>query len=782
MDLDDFEVTDYSSDINEYDLLMDEEEVGVAILSESPQQKGALWFELPTAYAAVLLGVVATGCVVLLCVSWLLRPRKLTKPSKEKRGVDSEIASRIRSVPIEEVEKVLYAGCLYIQDGCGSEVELLYAAQSRLMKELSAYEGTRDDEIEDDECRDGVVKIRKQRMQNLHSLLESIEGYVGAILNMLPQEKSVFNLQHKEEQIFLMNSISRLNSLLQPVKHRIETHLFSTLPSPHYRVTEYAFDLRRSVKKARDAEGLLKERIEGKQVLRADSDIEIIRFSEEEISATKIELELALRTLVEDSAYLSTYDKTGKYETLLGEARNLSTSMYALQDDLEKQALEVRLEREKRSVQETMITGAEQTFLALNGSSQSSGSILDGPSSAEEAGSMKASNSATVQGGVDSQSMSLIYSNYMLASQGRRKDLEEGAIKRQEDRGQRRLDVTVTASQAAKAQYHTDSEAEVNKKIKLAGLSLQRSNSKEVADKAWAETCKKELELAYGESLSLRRRQDLWLFSGVLLIMTVSFCITAFKCDVAGGLRQALEQATWQFCSLLSQQQSCDAREESMGKASSSDPGLGVSASSLLHQVSSRFYGTLSSALRVGGSRVLLLSGLDVGSWALPETVTCFTQATLRMVTPYLIFKFAQTAGVRGTHAMAILFTGAYLSFAEVVHSLVASALSGPYAVLLIVHFSFVGTAYHLDLSLHWSALGASLWQLKRPSADPTNYRTLALCTLYPAVMVTLAMLLGCFSSSRSYSRGVQLGRRVGLSELLTCIPGSLQQCIEKNL
>jgi hypothetical protein len=633
MELDDFEVTDYESDLHD-DFVMDELEVGNVVSRTSQLEGAGHWFELPNSSLLVLL-VIFMGCLVvagyILC---LLLPKPLTKPSKEKRDVESEMAIRIRSVPIEEVEKVLYAGCLYIQDGCGSEIELLYAAQSRLEKEVNAYEHTTadteadsgDDEKEDKEYTKGTMSIRKKKMESMHSLIKNIESNMTAVLNMLPQKNSVFNLQHKKEQISLMNSISRLNLVLEPVREKVETYLFSTLP---YRATEYASELRRSVRKARETMSRLKEMIEGKQVLRPDSDIEVIEFSEQEISIAKIDFELALQTLVEGTVYLSTYDRAGKYEVLLREANSLSSSMYALQDHLEKLVLSARLERETNYMQDSLITDTEKTFLALKGPSQSSESILNSSSGGVEGGEeMQVTTSTTVEGGIDPNSMSLIFSNYMLASQGRRKDLEDGAIKRQEERAQRRLDVTVSARHAAEARYNTDIEAEVDKKIKLAGLSLQRSTLK-VADKGWAEARKRELEEAYEESLYSRRRQDLWLFSGALLLMTAGFCITAFKCDVARGLRRILEQAMWQFCNLLSRQ-SCEV-EGGGAVETTANPGFENSASSLIHQVSSQFYGTLSMALREGGSRVLLLSGLDVGSWALPDTVLCITQGD----TPY---------------------------------------------------------------------------------------------------------------------------------------------------
>ena len=738
-----------------------------------PSRSGLWGFLTGNVSSSVSLGASATILFFIVSIFWALRPRKSYKNLEERHLVESVIASRIRSVPIEELEKVLYAGCLEIQHGCGAEIDLLFVAQSRLTKEIELYEDTAMDagadsnEEKDDEYKNDFAPSRRRKatMKAIHLLLKNIEGYMNTVLNMLPQENTAFNLQHRDEQIYLMKSITQLNILLEPIRDKIEINLFSTLP---HKVTEYAAELRRSVRKAREAETNLREKIEGKQVLGADSEIEITQFSEQDISSAKVEFEIALRSLVEGSAYLSTYDKATQYEALLREARTLSSTLYAFQDQIERENLEVRLERERSTLKENMITDAEDTFLALKEPSV--------PSTIEYSNAetlRMTSDNFPHKGAMDAQSLSLIYSNYILANQGRRKDLEDGAIKRQEEREQRRLDFTVSARQAAESQYNGDTEAEVDKKIKLAGLSLQRSSLK-VADKGWAEARKRDLEQAYTEFFNKRRRQDLWFMCGALLLMTIGFCITAFKCDVVGGLRQALEQATWQFCSLLSQQ-ACEAEGERMEKA---EAQLGFSSS--LGRITSLFYGTLSTVLKEGFTKAILLSGLDFGSWALPEGMACLIQALLRMTTPYLAFKSAQLVGFKGTYSLSILITGAYLSFAEAAHSLIAMALSGPCAVLAGFHVIGGATAYFVDSSLHWSGpSGRSSWRLVSSGHGPMNYRSITLFILYPAVMMAVALFLGCLYSSRSFSRGVQLGKRIDLSELFMCIPYSLRRCVE---
>ena len=133
--MEDFEVNDLENHL--YDDIFEVDEFEVVEISQNSvlQATGSPWtlflynHSLYVTLGAFLLIIFIVGYVIM-------NPSRIISEKKqdERFPRESEVASRIQSVPIEEVEKVLFAGCMKIQQGRGSEIALLYMSQSRLSK------------------------------------------------------------------------------------------------------------------------------------------------------------------------------------------------------------------------------------------------------------------------------------------------------------------------------------------------------------------------------------------------------------------------------------------------------------------------------------------------------------------------------------------------------------------------------------------------------------------------------------------------------------------------
>jgi hypothetical protein len=850
MDEEEFHISDYDSDLLDDELFMDDLDVGS--IPEGPRSTSEQASGLSLLDVESLTPWLIAGAVVLITIiiskarCWDIENGKgaCSSEDEEVRKLKASHAfQRLSTSSLNEVERYVHDTCKHIENGGGVEIHILFAAHARLKHELEALDKAEDvhphreeERIEGlgGEGRDSQGQAQGNRngtetdeneasrrykkvTSDAHSLLKAIEAVMAVMLGVLPQAPTPFNLHHRGRQVRLMDALSRLNALMEPLRQKVDKALVSTLS---HKVADYASTLHRHLKRARAAETALCASM-GQHEVHSDADVVVEldmchRGDDTDNDHTqartqaeaKVQFELAARKLTEGVAFLSVYDnRSGKYAALLHESITQTERMHSTQGRLEGRALQQRLLKEDTAMQKSM-HHTQQALLALSpatspergdkyNTSGIGGVLTTHPTPPRDTQQMITAGEAGVvinpnpnpNPNPDSGNLSLIYSNYLLASQSRRSSIEEDSQRRADKREQRRVDVEVAARQAAELQFHNDTEAEIDKKLKLAGLNLQRSALK-VADEGWADTKKMQLEQAYTARMRSRRNGDVAMAAIGLLVITMAFCATAFKCDVVGGMRAATRSKLSQLCFLLSRE-GCAAAAASTTNSAAAAAGAAAAAAAsgamdsyysgdvggggAVHRVSSQFYGALFTGLRGVSTNLLALTGLDLslGAWVLSEALACGVQLALRMVTPLLVSKIARTLlGLSGVHATFLLLCLAYLSLSGPVQALLAPPK--PYLALAAGHTVVCTVSYALDGSLHW---GGGRWRLGG-GRDPSNYRALCLYVLYPLLAMAAALLLGCALSSSSYSRGVLLGRRVGFSELLECVPSSLAVCV----
>ena len=204
----------------------------------------------------------------------------------------------------------------------------------------------------------------------------------------------------------------------------------------------------------------------------------------------------------------------------------------------------------------------------------------------------------------------------------------------------------------------------------------------------------------------------------------------------------------------------------------------------LLHRSSTAFYDSLLAPLSWAASQLLTSLGLaDIKellfSFIPIETFVCGVRLCLRLAVPFGCHRAVAIAGVGGSgRALLVFLVGAYLSLADPIHALLS--FMDRFVAFLAAHTALLLSLYLFDPSLLWSnvswAQGCHL-EDKRGSYT-IDYRAWLLYLLYPLAAVAFSLLLGCVSSSITFSRGVRVGRRLDLFDILTeCVPAALRSC-----
>ena len=242
----------------------------------------------------------------------------------------------------------------------------------------------------------------------------------------------------------------------------------------------------------------------------------------------------------------------------------------------------------------------------------------------------------------------MIYSKYLLEIQSRITGLREESRKHQERRDQRRIDYTLESAQQAEKQYRSDTESEVDKKMKLASLNLQRSTLK-IADRDWASKRTHSITSAYEAAIKSRLRNDFIVWGMLLVLTSLTFTIAASGCTIRKNAVNALSE----LCYLLSQE-SCagnlgdNASQESQLQSQSTVYTKG--GLSVLHRSSVAFYDTLVVPMSWAASQLLASLGVDLKNLVLSyfpsDTFACSVRLCMRLVVPYLGHRVINLAGV----------------------------------------------------------------------------------------------------------------------------------------
>ena len=147
----------------------------------------------------------------------------------------------------------------------------------------------------------------------------------------------------------------------------------------------------------------------------------------------------------------------------------------------------------------------------------------------------------------------------------------------------------------------------------------------------------------------------------------------------------------------------------------------------------------------------------------------------LRLVVPYLGYRVASLTGAGGQGRAPLVFlVGAYLSLLDPIHAILS--FMDRFVAFLAAHTLIFICLAIFDPSLQWSCV---CWAEGRKAPSKViDYRMWLLYLIYPLAAVVLSLVLGCVSSSLSFSRGVRVGRRLDLWGVLTeCVPASLTSC-----
>ena len=267
---------------------------------------------------------------------------------------------------------------------------------------------------------------------------------------------------------------------------------------------------------------------------------EVSTVRDRDMSVSRMELELASRKLADSMAYVRIYDKLHKYTDLLATATAALKELEHVEHECEEEMLSRRVAEEQHTGQATLMQ-TQQTLISAMEDNRvvTNVALLDDANPVNSSTTVHSEESADSVGHFDQCTISplskdaatMIYSKYLLEIQSRITGLREENRKHQERRDQRRIDYTLESAQQAEKQYRSDTESEVDKKMKLASLNLQRSTLK-IADRDWASKRTHSITSAYEAAIKSRLRNDFIVWGMLLVLTSLTFTIAASGCTI----------------------------------------------------------------------------------------------------------------------------------------------------------------------------------------------------------------------------------------------------------
>lgn len=769
---------------DEYHLVVDEDSVDSYIhelelneVSIEPEPVLSSFLDQQTSLASIVLVTMLVGGIT---IGMMLHFRK----KRRREGADAKLVAIRAEMEgcsnLRQVQGVLsdYFSDLSMLEGNDMGLSLLMCARDMLTKALDAGEGEEATMDSDESC--------KATIHDAHALLQKVEGILASVIDSLPREYATFRLHHRDKEVVLVQLISSLNVQLEPLREKVDGKMFSTLP---FKSSEYAQELKKDIKRGQEASASYTTLMGPALVMGDELTLEVAKVEDREISVVRLEMELAARKLAESMAYVRVYDKSHKYTGVLSTATTVLEELEQLDRCCEDKLLSRRTTDEQRTSQE-MLGQTQQALLAavednpdprsraLKNADSAVVSLSGSPT--DEFNSSVTHMHQSLSSPLSKDAATMIYSKYLLDTQSRIKNLREDSRKQQEGRDQRRMDHVLASAQQAEQRYRNDTENEVDKKMKLAGLNLQRSTLK-IADRDWAEKRARTITASYMTAIASRKHRDLVLWGVLLLLTSLAFSIAASGCTFRNKAASALSE----LCYLLSQESCVAAPGDGSappGLRSLPPPGAEHSnqgALEFLHRSSTAFYDSLLAPMSWAASKLLATLGLDIKELLLAlfptDTLACCMRVCLRLVVPYLGYRVASLTGAGGQGRAPLVFlVGAYLSLLDPIHAILS--FMDRFVAFLAAHTLIFICLAIFDPSLQWSCV---CWaEGRRAPSKVIDYRVWLLYFIYPLAAVVLSLVLGCVSSSLSFSRGVRVGRRLDLWGVLTeCVPASLTSC-----